>query len=116
MVTAVAADDLELVGVAAFWPAFHDPGRPPSQDHRPARPALALVIHAWLLCVIGLAADFGDAPRRGGHLSGAVADGGRRALRTLPPLVDCTSPARRLRCSRGCRRRTAPTARPRPWR
>jgi hypothetical protein len=38
VIAAVAADDLELLGVAAFRPALRDAGRPPPQDHRPAMP------------------------------------------------------------------------------
>ena len=45
IITAVAADDLELVGVAAFRPTLHDAGRPPPQHYRPAWPGLALIIH-----------------------------------------------------------------------
>ena len=45
VITAVAADDLVPVGVAAFRRPFHDASRPPSQHHRPAWPGLALVIH-----------------------------------------------------------------------
>ena len=46
IITAIAADDLVLVGVAALRAALYDAGRPPSQDHRPATPGLDLVIHA----------------------------------------------------------------------
>jgi hypothetical protein len=38
MITAVAADELERIGVAAFRPARHDVGRPAPKDHRPAKP------------------------------------------------------------------------------
>ena len=49
MVTAVAADDLERVGVAAFRLARHDAGRLAPQDHRPVLAGLQASLHACLL-------------------------------------------------------------------
>ncbi len=40
MVTAVAADDLKHVGVAAVRPALYNARRPPPQNHRPAMSGL----------------------------------------------------------------------------
>jgi len=46
MVTALAADDLERVAVAAFRTAFHDADRLTAQDHRPAESRLITGHHA----------------------------------------------------------------------
>ena len=46
MVAAVAADDLERVGVAAFRPAVHHAGRLAPENHRPAMPGLIMGRHA----------------------------------------------------------------------
>ena len=49
VIPAVAADDLELLGVAAFRAALHHAGRAAAQHHGPAMGELMLVSHAWLL-------------------------------------------------------------------
>src|SRR5262249_18579228 len=46
IIAAVAADELEGVGVAAFWSARHDPGRLAAQHQRPAVGALTTGRHA----------------------------------------------------------------------
>src|SRR5215469_10381652 len=45
IIAAVAADELEGVGVAAFWPAFYDAGRLAAQNQRPAIGALITARH-----------------------------------------------------------------------
>jgi hypothetical protein len=50
MVTEVAADDFERVGVDAFGPAFHDAGRLAAGNYRPAvRGLITGRRHAFLL-------------------------------------------------------------------
>jgi hypothetical protein len=46
LVTAVAADELKRVGVAAFGPALNDARRPAPQHQRPAMPWLVTARHA----------------------------------------------------------------------
>ena len=45
IIAAVAADDLEYVGVAAFRVPRNDAGRPASQYHRPVNPWTAKDCH-----------------------------------------------------------------------
>ena len=113
IITAVAADDLELVGVAAFRPALHDAGRRRRSTTVQPSPGWPWSFMSGSMCDW---LDFrlpGDAQE--GRLSGAVVDGGGRAVRMAPPLAACASCSRRPG-SRGCRRRTAPTRRRCPWR
>jgi hypothetical protein len=49
MVTAVAADDLEHAGVAAFRPALRHAGRLAAENHHPAVPGLITGYHGCLL-------------------------------------------------------------------
>src|SRR5580693_3706508 len=46
MVAAVAADDLERVGITAFRSAVHHAGRLTPENHRPAMPGLIMGRHA----------------------------------------------------------------------
>ena len=46
IVTAIAADELIRVGVAAFRPAADDPGRLAPENHRPVLPRLTMGYHA----------------------------------------------------------------------
>ena len=48
MVTAVAADEFEHVGVAAFGPALHDADRLAPQDNRPPQRGLITGSHGYL--------------------------------------------------------------------
>ena len=48
VVTAVAADELERVGVAALRPAINDAGRLAPENQRPTMPRLATGLHACL--------------------------------------------------------------------
>jgi hypothetical protein len=48
MVTAVAADEFEHVGVAAFGPALHDADRLAPQDDRPPQRGLINGSHGYL--------------------------------------------------------------------
>jgi hypothetical protein len=56
MVTAVAADDLEQIGIAIRL-AVHEAGRLTPQNNRPVKPPLAKGRHAGLLLLSG------DSPR-----------------------------------------------------
>ena len=99
IISAVAADDLVFVGVAAFWPSSHDADRPPPQHHCPARIGLSLVIHAWPPCAVGFAAGFRKCAAARRPSARAVA-GGSRKCRNLrsgldSPYIDLTP--RRLR-------------------
>jgi hypothetical protein len=49
IITAVTADDLERVGVAAFRPAVHDAGRLATENGRPAIAGLVMCHHPRLL-------------------------------------------------------------------
>lgn len=49
MVTALAADELICIGVAAFRLTFHDADWLASQDDRPPQPGLIMRLHGCLL-------------------------------------------------------------------
>jgi hypothetical protein len=59
IVTAVAADELERVGVTALWLAVHHPGRLAAEDQRPAKGVLTIGLRARLR---GLGRGGGMAP------------------------------------------------------
>src|SRR5271170_4483192 len=65
MVAAVAADDLERIGVAALRPARHHAGGLAPQDHGPVLPGLNTSLHACP-CAIGCHGSFSLRHVRGG--------------------------------------------------
>jgi hypothetical protein len=48
MITAVAADDLKRIGIAAFRAAVHDANRLAAENHRPAMPGLVTGHHVLI--------------------------------------------------------------------
>jgi hypothetical protein len=65
IITAIAADDLKHVAVAAFGLALHDAGRLAPENGRPAMPWVITGLHSYLLVITALALpDVGPQARR----------------------------------------------------